>query len=75
VCRWPADEETPDGTGAEVAGMSVFSRLRLGRDISITANTLVNRLPLFQRLKLVVGAAQHFRKRCADANTRAPSLA
>ncbi len=47
-----ADEETSQS--AEVTGVSVFSRLRLGRDISMTANTPVNRFPIFQRLKLAV---------------------
>jgi hypothetical protein len=49
-----ADEEAPENAGAEVTGVSVFSRMRLGRDISMTANTLVNRFPLFQQLKLAV---------------------
>ena len=49
-----SDEEAPEGVGAEVSGVSVFSRLRLGRNISMTANTLINRFPLFQRLKLAV---------------------
>ena len=48
------EEEAPEGAGAEVSGVSVFSRLRLGRNISMTANTLINRFPLFQRLKLAV---------------------
>ncbi len=48
------EAEAPESAGAEVTGVSVFSRLRLGRDISMTANTPVNRFPLFQRLKLAV---------------------
>jgi len=49
-----AFEAAPEGAGQEVGGVSVFSRLSLGHDISMTANTLVNRFPLFQRLKLAV---------------------
>jgi len=49
-----AMEGAPESAGAEIAGVSVFSRLRLGRDISMNANTPVNRFPLFQRLKLAV---------------------
>jgi hypothetical protein len=39
---------------AEVTGMSVFSRLRLGRNIAMAANASIGRFPLFQRLKLPV---------------------
>jgi hypothetical protein len=39
---------------AEVTGMSVFSRLRLGRNIAMDANASTGRFPLFQRLKLPV---------------------
>ncbi len=39
---------------AEVTGMSVFSRLRLGRNIAMAANAAIGRFPLFQRLKLPV---------------------
>ena len=39
---------------AEVTGMSVFSRLRLGRNIALAANVSSGRFPLFQRLKLAV---------------------
>ena len=39
---------------AEVTGVSVFSRLRLARNVSMTANATINRFPLFQRLKLPV---------------------
>jgi len=43
-----------EGVGAEVAGLSVFTRLGLGRNIAIPANTLIGRFPLFQKLKLTV---------------------
>ncbi|MGD0200652.1 MAG: hypothetical protein ABSD27_07885 [Bryobacteraceae bacterium] len=44
-------DEGVQGAGAEITGVSVFSRLRLGRNISMNANALINRFPLFQRLK------------------------
>ena len=62
-----ADEEAPEGGGAEVTGVSVFSRMRLGRDVSMTANTLVNRFPLFQQLKLAVEQRNVFEN---DARTQ-----
>lgn len=34
---------------AEASGLSAFSRFRLGRDVSLNANTPVSRVPLFQR--------------------------
>jgi hypothetical protein len=43
---------TPQISGTEIAGVSVFDRFRMGRNISITANASVDRFPLFQRLKL-----------------------
>ncbi|NOT61155.1 MAG: hypothetical protein HOP19_13130 [Acidobacteria bacterium] len=39
---------------AEVGGLSVFARIRLGKNISMKANALVNRLPLVQRAKLTL---------------------
>ena len=43
----PLSTSTP-----EMTSVSVFSRLRLGQNISIAANTQLDRFPLFQRLKL-----------------------
>ena len=43
-----------ESTDAEVSGLSVFTRIGLGRNIAISANTLIGRFPLFQRLKLAV---------------------
>lgn len=54
MARFAANEEAPESAGAEVTGVSVFSRLRLGRNISMTANALITRFPLFPRLKLPV---------------------
>ncbi|MBA3240898.1 MAG: hypothetical protein H0T60_06695 [Acidobacteria bacterium] len=39
-------------TSAEAAGLSVFSRFRLGRNLSMNANAPINRFPLFQRARL-----------------------
>ena len=47
------DAETGD-TFAEVTGVSIFSRLRLAKDVSMTANATIDRFPLFQRLKLPI---------------------
>src|SRR5207244_9895031 len=47
-----AAPETPVGGGAEIAGMSVFSRVRLGRSISLTTGAPFSRFPLFHRLQL-----------------------
>jgi hypothetical protein len=43
---------SPDAAGA--AGLSAFSRFRLGRDVALNANAPVSRLPLFQRARLAV---------------------
>lgn len=56
-----------DSGQAAVAGLSVFSRLALGRNISIPANTLIARFPLFQRLKLAVEQRNIFEN---DAQTQ-----
>lgn len=39
---------------AEAAGLSAFTRFRLGRDVSFNANTSTSRLPLFQHARLDV---------------------
>jgi hypothetical protein len=41
-------------TSAEASGLSVFSRFRLGTNISMNANSPVNRFPLFQKARLSV---------------------
>jgi hypothetical protein len=60
------NEAGREGSGADIAGVSVFSRLRLGRDVSMTANTPVNRFPLFQRLKLAVEQRNVFENDARD---------
>jgi hypothetical protein len=52
-------------TLAEVTGMSVFSRLRLGRNIAITANVSIGRFPLLQHLKLPVEQRHIFENEAA----------
>ena len=45
--------ETSEGaTTADVEGLSVFSRFRLGQNISLPSSASVNRFPLFQRARL-----------------------
>jgi hypothetical protein len=53
--------------GADVAGLSVFTRLGLGRNIAIAANALIGRFPLFQKLKLSVEQRNIFEN---DARTQ-----
>ena len=60
----PSEEES---AGAAVSGLSVFSRIGLGRNIAIPANTLIGRFPLFQRLKLAVEQRNIFEN---DAQTQ-----
>jgi len=50
---------------AEVTGMSVFSRLRLGRNIAMAANASIGRFPLFQRLQLPVEQRHIFENEAA----------
>jgi hypothetical protein len=47
-----ADEAQPEG--AAISGLSVFSRISLGSNLAIAANTSIGRFPLFQHLKLAV---------------------
>jgi hypothetical protein len=41
-------------TSAEAAGLSAFSRFRLGRNLSMNANAPINRFPLFQQARLKI---------------------
>jgi len=50
----PSAPSSAEDAGAEVAGLSVFTRLGLGRNIAIPANSLIARFPLVQKLKLPV---------------------
>ena len=49
-----ANEPPPPGSSAEAAGLSAFSRFRLGRDVALNANAPLSRLPLFQRAPLAI---------------------
>ncbi len=57
----------PDSADASVSGLSVFTRISLGRGITLPANTLIGRFPLFQRLKLAVEQRNIFEN---DARTQ-----
>ncbi len=48
------NEEESVLSSPEASGLSAFSRFRLGRDLTMNANSLVNRFPLFQRARLPV---------------------
>lgn len=50
---------------AQVASMSVFSRVQLGRNISMAANAVIGRFPLFQHLKLPVEELNIFENQAA----------
>lgn len=49
-----SDEEVSIVTEAEATALSAFTRFRLGRDVAMNANSLVNRFPLFQRARLKI---------------------
>jgi hypothetical protein len=66
----PSRAAAPESAGAEVTGINVFSRMRLGRDISMTANVPINRFPIFQRLRLPV-EQRHIFENEAGAESRA----
>jgi hypothetical protein len=54
VMRTENESMAPPDASAEAAGLSAFSRFRLGRDVALNANAPVSRLPLFQRAPLTV---------------------
>jgi hypothetical protein len=60
-------DTTVDPFTAQVSGVSVFSRLRLARNVSMTANATIGRFPLFQRLRLPVEERHIFE---SDARTQ-----
>lgn len=45
-------EESAGVSSAEVGSLSAFNRFTLGNDISLHANSLISRFPIFQRAKL-----------------------
>jgi hypothetical protein len=60
-------EEAGDPSTIGITGMSVFSRLALGRDLTFPANVSVDRFPLLQRLNLPVEQRNIFEN---DARTQ-----
>ncbi|MFY9619245.1 MAG: hypothetical protein WAQ99_05490 [Pyrinomonadaceae bacterium] len=49
------DEDTTTGTSfADVASLSAFNRFTLGNNISLNANAIISRFPIFQRARLAV---------------------
>jgi hypothetical protein len=52
--RSDEEETTPAESYAETRGLSVFSRFRLGQNISLPSSAPVNRFPLFQRAQIKV---------------------
>lgn len=49
------NEDTTSGTSfADVASLSAFNRFTLGNNISLTANAIISRFPIFQRARLAV---------------------
>ena len=47
-----SESEASGTSSAEVSSLSAFNRFTLGNDISLHANSLVSRFPIFQRAKL-----------------------
>lgn len=66
--RSESSADSAGGAFAEVTGMSVFSRVRLGRNIAMTANASIGRFPLMPRLKLSV-EQRHIFENDATAQT------
>ncbi len=61
------ESEVDSAAEPQVAGLSVFTRFGLGRNIAIAANTPIARFPLFQKLKLAVEQRDIFEN---DAQTQ-----
>ncbi len=54
ISRQDVSDSAVLSANTEVSGLSVFSCIRLGNNITMKANALVNRLPLFQRATLAI---------------------
>jgi len=54
VASFSGNGNASEDSFAEVSGVSAFTRMRLARNVSMTANATMNRFPLFQRLKLPI---------------------
>jgi hypothetical protein len=51
---YTAPDESGGTSFAEVSSLSAFNRFSLGQNISLNANTLVSRFPIFQRARLTI---------------------
>lgn len=51
---YSSSETSDSAVTADVEGLSVFSRFRLGQNLSLPSSASVNRFPLFQRVRLGV---------------------
>ncbi|MBC7910452.1 MAG: hypothetical protein H7Y30_08130 [Pyrinomonadaceae bacterium] len=49
-----SSSEISESSYAEVSGLSAFNRFKLGDNISLNANALINRFPIFQRARLAI---------------------
>jgi hypothetical protein len=47
-------DESSGASFAEVSTLSAFNRFSLGQNISLNANTVINRFPVFQRARLTI---------------------
>ncbi len=51
---YSAPDESSGASFAEVSSLSAFNRFTLGQSISLNANTIVSRFPIFQRARLTI---------------------
>ena len=51
---YSAPDESCGASFAEVSSLSAFNRFSLGQNISLNANTLISRFPIFQRARLTI---------------------
>jgi hypothetical protein len=51
---YDTSEESGGASFAEVSSLSAFNRFTLGQNISLHANSLINRFPIFQRARLAI---------------------
>jgi hypothetical protein len=51
---YSASDESSGASFAEVSSLSAFNRFSLGQNISLNANTIISRFPIFQRARLTI---------------------
>jgi len=51
---YSAPDESSGASFAEVSTLSAFNRFSLGQNISLNANTVISRFPIFQRARLTI---------------------